>query len=310
MEKKIMISVDDSMHAKFAVRYCTQMALKADALKLTLFNVQAPISQFLIDECKKSPKLKAELDKALLQNREKSQKILTEFMENIVHSGVAEARISTKSIVRHEGIARDMLKCCEAEHFDALVLGRRGISALQEMFMGSVTSNIIQHNTYMPIWLVGGDAAPKNILVPVDGSENSLRAVDHLAFIMSGSADIHLTLFHVKPRLTDLCKIDLNEEITGDLDQALQKCDQQSLESFYPKAMEKFNEAGISPNRVTTKTKEGGSDLKSAIFKEINSGHYDTIVLGRRGVSKRFFSGSVSNYLINKINDRVIWLVP
>jgi hypothetical protein len=48
----------------------------------------------------------------------------------------------------------------------------------------------------------------KKILLAVDGSESALRAVDHMAFMLSGNPEVRFCFFHVTPRLKDCCEID------------------------------------------------------------------------------------------------------
>jgi hypothetical protein len=38
-------------------------------------------------------------------------------------------------------------------------------------------------------------------------------------------------------------------------------------------------------------------------------GNYETVVIGRRGINKAFFMGSVSRYIINRISNRSLWIV-
>ncbi len=309
MEKKLVICVDESFYAKYTAKYCAQLALETGALKIVLFNVQEAISYFLLDECQKNLHMRSELKKALAQNKDKSEGILNQLKEEMVSIGIREDNISIKSQPRDMGVAKDILKFAEASHCDAVVMGRRGISGLQELFMGSVTNSIIQNGTYLPIWLINSGVTPKNILVPVDGSDSALRAIDHLAFMVKGSENIRLTLFHVTPHLRNLCKIDFSAEMVAEMEEVIKKFDQRWLDNFYPQVVEKFSEFNIPSERIVIKVIDGKS-VRNSIFKEINEGGYDTIVLGRKGQSKRFFTGSVSNYLINKISDQAIWLVP
>jgi nucleotide-binding universal stress UspA family protein len=38
-------------------------------------------------------------------------------------------------------------------------------------------------------------------------------------------------------------------------------------------------------------------------------GNFGTVVIGRRGINKAFFMGSVSRYIINRISNRSLWIV-
>ena len=55
MDKKIMIAVDDSRHSKNAVRYAAGIYEVLKDMKFTIMHVQPTISEYLLDEAKKSP---------------------------------------------------------------------------------------------------------------------------------------------------------------------------------------------------------------------------------------------------------------
>jgi nucleotide-binding universal stress UspA family protein len=54
MQKKILLAVDGSSPSRLAVDYAGRMNGLIQELTVTLFHVQPPISQFLLDEAKRS----------------------------------------------------------------------------------------------------------------------------------------------------------------------------------------------------------------------------------------------------------------
>ena len=211
---------------------------------------------------------------------------------------------------RRLGIAMDIIDYAQNERLDAIVVGRRGMTALQEMFMGSVSSSIVQNSEVTPVWLVGGDVEPSKILVPVDGSDFSLRSVDHMAFIVGPHPGIELTLFHVQPRLSDYCEIDFDQKATEALASTLSRGDQRCIDNFYAAARQKLADYGIDENRIGLKTAKGLINAGAEIVKEFRSASYDSIIMGRRGINRNFFTGSATNHVINKVPETIIWIVP
>jgi hypothetical protein len=55
--------------------------------------------------------------------------------------------------------------------YNAIVVGSRKISRLQQVFMGSVSANLVEHSEFIPVWIVDGEVTPDKIMVAVDGSE-------------------------------------------------------------------------------------------------------------------------------------------
>jgi nucleotide-binding universal stress UspA family protein len=310
MVKKIMIAADDSLHSKNAVRYVTRLSARLENLNYVLFNAQPMMSQFLVEEAKKTGDSQRELRAVMERNAITSQKLLDNYRLLMVQEGVGESRIQTVTQPRKLDIAKDIIEYAIAGRFDALVIGRRGISSLQELYMGSVSSNITQNSNVIPVWVIGGDVAPAKFLVAVDGSEYSLRAIDHLAFALSDAVGISLTFLHVRPKLKAYCEVDFEATQAEAFEDLIRKGDKACIDNFYTVALKKLNEFGIGEDRIQTRTVTGLANIGAAILNEVQTGNYDTVVMGRSGVNKSFFTGSVTSTVLNKISKGAVWLVP
>ena len=93
------------------------------------------VSQFLVEEAKKNVNSQRELRAVMERNAITSQKLLDNYQLLMVQEGVDESRIRTVTQSRQLDIAKDIIEYAEAGRFDALVIGRRGISSLQELYM-------------------------------------------------------------------------------------------------------------------------------------------------------------------------------
>jgi nucleotide-binding universal stress UspA family protein len=307
MEKKILLAVDDSQHSKNAIHYAVHLSSFVKNLHYVLFHVQPAISLFLKDEAKKSLTAKSELDKLLKKNDQSARRFLESYRDKMVRMGILPDRIEMITRARNLGLAKDIIDFGQNRNFDAIVVGRRGLSRLQEMYMGSVTTNVLEHSQVIPVWLVDGDVGTTQILLAIDGSESALRTIDHVRFMISNTPEVHLTLLHVASSDRNF---NLDQEPNPELEKILARGDTACIEQFYPYAIEKFKEVGIFENQIEMKTVKGGRQAGKAILDFAQKGNYGTIVMGRRGISKAFFMGSVSRYIINKISNCALWIVP
>jgi nucleotide-binding universal stress UspA family protein len=310
MPREIMIAVDDSRHSKIAVDYAINFYQAVKEVKFALIYVQRTISQYLLDEAKTDSQAYAELEKVNRKNAEIAQQLLDKYKAQMVTAGIAEDSVQQKSQPRVFGVAKDILQAGTAGHYDALIMGRRGLSGLQDMFIGSVSANIVNNSADIPVWLVDEKGPSSNIMIAVDGSENSYKAVDHLAFIIGGNADLKISFFHVTPRLQDFCPIDFEDVDSEALEEIIQQGDRQCIDQFYAHAQKRLKEAGIRENQVSFKAVEGVLRVGKAVLDEYHRGKFGTLVVGRRGANKKFFTGSVSRYLINQFSGGALWVVP
>ena len=307
MEKKILLAVDDSRHSKNAILYAVHLSSFVKNLHYVLFHVQPAISLFLTDEAKKSLTAKSELDNLLKKNDQSARRFLESYRDKMVQMGIVPDRIEMITRARNLGLAKDIIDFGQNRNFDAIVVGRRGLSRLQEMYMGSVTTNVLEHSQVIPVWLVDGDVGTTEILLAIDGSESALRTIDHVRFMISNNPEVHLTLLHVASSARNF---NPDQELNPELEQILARGDKACIEQFYPYAIQKFKEVGIFENQIEMKTVKGGRQAGKAILDFARKGNYGTIVMGRRGISKAFFMGSVSRYIINRISNCALWIVP
>jgi nucleotide-binding universal stress UspA family protein len=310
MEKKIMIAVDDSLQAKCAVDYAVAMRDTIDPLTITLCHVQPPISQYLEQEAAKNAKAKAQLDALLRKNDAASKRLLEEMKSSAVLKGMSPDSVEIQTHMHTAEMDRILLRTAEDRHYDALVLGRRGISGIQKAFIDSVTDSVMHQRTTAPIWLVKGKVRPSdNILLAVDGSQNAFRAADHLAFMISESKNARVTLLHVRPTLKSVCPISNDDAATDQLSSAASLGDQQCMDDFLERTLARFKESGIGEDRLEILNVDKTLNIGKAVLNHAQKNGFSTIVIGRRGISRTFFTGSVSQYMIERMPDLALWVV-
>jgi nucleotide-binding universal stress UspA family protein len=248
------------------------------------------------------------VDKIIKKNTDNAHQVLEIYKNEMVRMGISEDRIETVTKPRKQGLAKDILDHGQQGWYDAIVVGRRGLTRLQETFMGSVSNNLIEHSGIIPVWLVGGQVTFSKIMIAVDGSESSLRAVDHLSFMIGKNPDARFTIFHVIPKGKYAFGVDFSED-EQDMEELMRQTDKEIIDRFYSVAFDKFKEAGIGENQIKIKMVERNSNPGKAIIKQAEKKDFGTIVIGRRGINKAFFMGSVSRYVISRISNRALWLV-
>jgi nucleotide-binding universal stress UspA family protein len=308
MDKKILLVVDGSIHSTHAVKYAVRISSVVKNLTYTLFHVQPTISGYILDEAETDLKAKAELRKLLRKNDRLSQGILEKHKTRMVGMGISEERIVTVTQKKVLGICKDTLDVAQEGLYDAILVGRRGLSRIEKTFMGSTTTGLVEHSNVIPVWVVDGDVTSMKVMLAVDGSEPSLRAVDHLGFMVGENDQIKVTLFHVTPSLRDYCVIDFEEKESG-VEQIIARGAKQCIDHFYARAQANFTEAGLQENQIELKVVKRVVDIGKAISDEARKGGYGTVVIGRRGVHGAFFMGSVSRYVLDKTSGLAVWVV-
>ena len=144
MEKSILLAFDDSENAMRAVEF-TAKSFRID-YRVTLFSV-LPDIQTMCDM--NNPSLTPYFVSEQVNfcgMEEKKKELMGEAMEKakkiLVQAGFQEDLIQTKMEVRKKGVARDIVEEAKTG-YDTIVMGRRGLSAIAEFFVGSVTHKVL-----------------------------------------------------------------------------------------------------------------------------------------------------------------------
>ena len=151
------------------------------------------------------------------------------------------------------------------------------------------------------------------ILVAFDDSENALRAVEYVANRFSKENQI--TLFSIVPDSAALCDMNSPSLIPYFVEKQAVFCgleDQKKelVDEAMLRAKDILLKAGFEEKNIALKVQTKKKGVVRDIIDEAYPG-YDTIVLGRRGLSgvKEFIFGSVSQKLIHMAKDVSIIVV-
>ena len=312
--KKFLLPADDSIHSIHALQYMLMMSSVMQDFIYMLFYVQPIISDYLKEEAKKDRKASEKLRQLDENYAALGNNILNRHKKWLMRFNVPEEKIAIMTQRRKEGVARDIIHQAYSELADAITIGRRGFSKFQDTFIGSTTKNVIEHTADIPVWVVDGEIISKEILLAVDGSTDSFKALEYLCDILRHDPDLTLTLFHVQPSLRDCCEIEFaatqspeDEELVSSI---IEKADRHCIENFMDHALRKLKEKKIYGDRLKLKAQPTKFNIGKTIVEEFRNGNYGTLVVGKRGVDKRFFMGSVSHYLVSHLENGALWIVP
>ncbi len=308
MQKEIMVAVDDSPPSRLAVHYVAGLAESMGRLRCRLVHIQPTISPFLIAEAPKDPQSQQALEHLREAHAEASQLILSRHHQDLKALGFPEPSIETVSLAGQEGLAKSLLDYGQAHKIDTIVTGRRDLSSLQKPFMGRVTTDLVENSTFLPIWIVDGEVRSPRLMVAVDGSESSMRAIDHLCYIFHGNQKVKFHLLHVIPRMVESCGIDFGDGRKR-LEMVGRRGAHHCIDHFYTKTLARFEKAGIEARQIETQIIEKKLNPGKAIIQTAIEGQFGTLVVGRRGINRSFFTGSVSRYVINRTENMALWLV-
>ena len=184
--KKILWATDFSDEAQEALVYANLFAQAFNA-KITALHVVPDFSPALLDT---AAVVKGELVKRVEFIKNES----AERLEKIKKSKDIPFRI----LIKEGTTSKKIIEAAEEEKSDLIVMGKKGLSALEKLFIGSVAIQVL-HNSPVPLLLTKKSKRKidiKKILVPTDFSAQEELERD-LAWKLAKGFDSDLTFLHV-----------------------------------------------------------------------------------------------------------------
>lgn len=309
--KKILVAVDLSNHSLNAVKYVAQLCVPAD-VRVNLMYVMPTAPETFWDLERDAffrERMKGKYAQWKRDTKKRAQTFFDDARDILAKAKFSENKVGLILRERKVGIARDILKEC-TQDYDAVVVGRKGLSKLEDIFLGSVSNKIVQGVRDIPVWVVGGDIRSDKILLAVDSSENSRKAVDYVASF-AAYTKTELTLFHVV-RSAALGFVDdlvLRDE---QMERQLLEETERDIPRMFRSYKDILEKAGVASDRISTKATLHSTSRAGDILKEAKEGGCGTIVMGRRGLSKvrEFLMGRVTSKVLSRAEGFAVWIVP
>ncbi|WP_456432929.1 universal stress protein [Thermosulfuriphilus sp.] len=312
LSRHILVAIDGSANAKRVLVYLSEIFARREDFEITLISIAPPVPSHLrqahpaIHEVKRW-KLVEEIG---AKHFSLAQDIVTRGKEFLVSRGLSLERIHTKAMVQRSDIAKDLLFEARVGKYDAIAVGRRGLSRMAASFMGSVSYKLIQAQSDVPVWLIDGQVINRRYLLAVDLCEDCLKVIDHVGFILAGDQEAEITLYHVIPSFRPFMAHE-EEVLLAEIEELIIKKEEERARSFFEEARKILEEGRFSEGQIRVKIKTGSTNVAGDIIHEAQKGNYGTVALGRRGQGgfKEMILGSTSTKVIFGLMDRTIWVV-
>jgi nucleotide-binding universal stress UspA family protein len=268
---KILVPVDGSEYSRAAVEFvASRTTLIGKEPEVEVANVQLAVP----------PRAARALGKATLSDyyNEESGKAIKPAIRRLTQAGLSA---TPHCLVGHPG--EEISELAAREKVDLIVMGSHGHSALRNLLIGSVTSNVLAR-TRVPALVLRHREPPKTdalkVGIAVDGSKYGREAVKYVLrhAALFGAAP-ELTLIHVVSEFAGVVMPDMSgialPSISAEDISALRK---QSFESAVKPTRKLFAKAGISTSEVCL-VGNPGDELSAYARKK----RLDLLVMGSHG---------------------------
>jgi nucleotide-binding universal stress UspA family protein len=292
--KPLLLTLDGSDRAFQTVHYISKIHSLKDR-PIVLFTVFSKIPDAHWD-LEKEPAYNRKLGEIRAWETHRAKKLETymgKARQILLNAGFPPDAVEIRLHERRKGVARDIIREVRKGYF-ALVVGRKGVGRMRRILVGSVANKLLERVATIPVVLIGRDVQPGKVLIALDGSAGSLKAVDCVGEVFGASGyEINLTnvmRYEAKDRIAE------SERFIGEV---------------FDRAIDRLTAAGIARKHISTQIVTGAPSRAEAIVKEAKQGGFGTIVMGKRGLSevRDFSMGSVTQKVVQSATGRAVWVV-
>lgn len=289
MEKHLLLTVSCNPDSFYALRYAGRLFSNPGDVRFTLLYIAptppAPdiTASDVADEVRRH-------HGDMRRVHEQCVGALKQARYLLLDQGYKPGQVRTKMEFSRFGPVLDIIQEAEEGLYDAVVLGRRGLTWLEERMDESISKGMIMGDVTTPIWICRQpEWGRKNVLICMDGSKEALRVTDHVGFLLEGQ-DHEVTLYYVKR--------------PGD--------DDSRIRAWMARAREVLQENGFPDSRVHVKV-EQARDVIQAVVAQAEQGGYAAVATGRTeaergGFFNKVFMGSVSMNLLYRLKGAALWV--
>ncbi|WP_167590464.1 universal stress protein [Oceanidesulfovibrio indonesiensis] len=268
MERHLLITISEDQTALFGVRFAASFFSAKDHVRITLLYI-APGED--------DPDVSA-------------TSALSAAHEKCLSFGFSESMVDSKSLTRRTSLIKDILAEAQRGMYDAVVLGRRGVSRLEEVLGESTSRRILEESAVTPVWICRiPDPTRKNVLLCMDGSEQAYRMADHVGFILGSEQDHDVTI---------LCVLEPGS-------------DPESMNPVVQRATALLTENGMDAKRITSRVENNDNPAQTIATLARDEG-FAVVAAGRAAsvgsVLGQLFTDSVSASLFRDSGGSTLWV--
>lgn len=305
MERTILVAIDGSVSSSNSLDYLALLFAGNRTLNIHLLTVVSSggsDKDWMYDVDPLREQTPASDKRSVL-----GRKYLREAEERLQRHGFAKEQIQTR-IKTASSVCSAICEEAERGHYDAVLVGRRGLGAVGNMFFGSTSADLIEKCHCSPLWIVDGNVGVPRFLLAVHSHPSSLMAADHLAFMLKDHPRAEIYLYHSNSVFGNQPSTKA-EEFHAQWGKAW--CDQYlDLDNFLFYAhTQLLVDHGFSRHRIKQLPTQMHLDVSSDLLRQAKHHNCGTIVIGRRrrDLCRGQLKG-VSDKTVKQAQDVAIWL--
>jgi nucleotide-binding universal stress UspA family protein len=312
--KQILLATDGSEYALRASAYLANLYRGASDVEITILHISPPVPP-IYREQHHDPQIRKVYAVWRKKKEQEAKKYIEESVEVLQRGGFKRSTIKGKHNHQIVGIARDILREADARHSNACVIGKKGMGWFDDMFLGSITSKLVEISENHAIWLVGGDTwNSRKVLVAMDHTAQTIQLARYVGEMFQGLEGVKILFYHYCAPFTEDLTPEEREKLK-EIEKRMVQNERDQMSHFFSEAQKILEDLGFDRKSVEYEFDRGNSastrKVAQRVLKKVKEGKHGTLVIGRKGATsaREFRLGSVAWRIATESENCAVWVV-
>ena len=303
-EKKLLFGIDDSDFSCQALAAIGSLQKNCTNLKITIFH-GASDSNFssMTRMLKLSPD---ELEKYHRLWELEEMNILKKATEVLTKSGFDPKRVTTFFEQGCNDPSESMMKLASSQDFETVAVARWGATTMSRQLMGAVTYRLANMASTPAVWVIDPRIRSHDVLVTLVGAQIGHRVMEYTLRHFAHLKESRFTFIHVipapPPQLWSYEFIKNKDRFEEQWEKIRRWLDEKTdkVIQIADEGRQRLIKEGIPEQNITLKLKPQEKGIARDILKELETGNYGILLVGRKGskMIREFQLGSKANKLL------------
>ena len=312
--KRILLPTDGSEHALWASKYLADLYKEVPDVEVTVLHISPPVPPIYREEGH-DPQIRRVYATWKKKKEQEAKSYIEEATKVLLKGGIKRNQIRAKHAHQIVGVARDILREADAGHCDACVIGKKGMGWFDDMFLGSITSKLVEISENHPIWLVSGKKwDSRKVLVAMDDTAQIVQLAKYVGQMFQGVKGVRIRFYHYFAPFIESLATEERKKMK-EFEKRVAERERDRMFHFFGEAQRALEDLGFSKKGVEYEIFKGESaspkKVSQRILKEVQDRNHGTLVIGRKGATgaREFRLGSVAWRIATEAENCAVWVV-
>ncbi len=313
--RRILLTTDGSENALKGAHYLANLYQGAPDLEINILNISPKVPPLFADEIY-DPAVKKQFAAWKKKKEEEGQKHIEAATHILVRGGFKQHQIQGQYLQQRVGVARDIIREADGEKYGAIVTGKKGMSWVEEMFLGSITNKLLEISEDHPLWVVEGkNLNARRVLIAIDETKHAVELTRYAGQMLQGLKGVEILLYYFcPPPLAEALADEEKKEIL-EMERRFVERRKERMAQLFEEARKTLVACGMDLKGIQTRfyceIPPGDKKISQAILAEAQQGNFGTVVMGRKGSThaREFRLGSVALRTVTEAENCAVWVV-